>query len=217
MILPAIVNRAVDGYVTPEGIAAVLRRPEAEGDSGGLKPALWRGDFAWVDLDHFRATYADTAHPDQRLSMLIERRGVFSWKVTRLNLPLDEITNATRRDTAPREVAPPQTVQTPSDEILPSAVGQCAETSVLDVETRLENTPGSGSAIKYANGGYQVSYDQVPAIDSSQPGDRIQLCLASVPQNCPPGDDRGKVYHAVNRRTGDEWDAPDSEHSCGGA
>ena len=39
----------------------------------------------------------------------------------------------------------------------------------------------------------------------------------SVPENCPPGDDRGKIYKATNLRTNESWEAPDSQHSCGGA
>jgi hypothetical protein len=96
-------------------------------------------------------------------------------------------------------------------------VGECVQTTVQQVGTRLENTPGSGSAISYANGVSQVSYDQVPGIDASQAGDGVKLCLVSLPQNCPPGDDRGKVYSATNLRTGQTWSEPDSEHMCGGA
>ncbi len=99
----------------------------------------------------------------------------------------------------------------------PTAVGQCVQTSVHDVGTRLENTPGSGSAISYADGVSQVSYDQVPGIDASQAGDAVKLCLTSLPQNCPPGDDRGKTYTATNLRTGQTWTEADSEHMCGGA
>ena len=99
----------------------------------------------------------------------------------------------------------------------PTAVGQCVQTSVHDVGTRLENTPGSGSAISYADGVSQVSYDQVPGIDASQAGDAVKLCLTSLPQNCPPGDDRGKTYTATNLRTGQTWTEADLEHMCGGA
>jgi hypothetical protein len=99
----------------------------------------------------------------------------------------------------------------------PTQVGACVQTSVQQIGTRLDNTPGSGSAISYADGVSQVSYDQVPGIDASQPGDPIKLCLVSLPQNCPPGDDRGKVYSGTNLRTGQTWSEADSEHSCGGA
>jgi hypothetical protein len=99
---------------------------------------------------------------------------------------------------------------------LPTKVGVCSETTITDIGYRLD-TPDSGSAIAYANGGGQVSYDTIPEIHRSKVGDKIKLCLVSVPEDCPPGDDRGKIYRATNLRTGESWEAPDSQHSCGGA
>jgi hypothetical protein len=99
----------------------------------------------------------------------------------------------------------------------PANVGECVETIVALVGPRLEGAPDSGSAIQYANGLGQVSYDIVPGIANSQVGDAVNLCLVSVPENCPPGDDRGRVYAATNARTGETWSAPGSQHMCGGA
>lgn len=39
----------------------------------------------------------------------------------------------------------------------------------------------------------------------------------SLPQHCPPGDNRGKIYTTTNMRTVKSWTLPDSEHRCGGA
>jgi hypothetical protein len=106
---------------------------------------------------------------------------------------------------------------------LPTRVGQCVKTTVKNVETRLvdgsTNQPvaGSGSAISFVNGGYQVSYDQLPAVDSSRDGDPVEMCLVSIPRDCPPGDVRGREYRTTNLRTHKSWRLPDSEHSCGGA
>lgn len=106
---------------------------------------------------------------------------------------------------------------------LPTRVGQCVQTTVKSVETRLADgatnkpVPGSGSAISFANGGYQVSYEQLPTVDSSRPGDPARMCLVSVPKDCPPGDDRGREYQTTNLRTHQTWRLPDSEHACGGA
>ena len=100
---------------------------------------------------------------------------------------------------------------------LPTSVGQCSVTTVKQIESRLEGMPVSGSAISYFNGGYQVSYDIIPAIQASRPGDSVRLCLVLIPRHCPPGDVRGRVYRATNLRSGGTWTAPDSEHSCGGA
>jgi hypothetical protein len=99
---------------------------------------------------------------------------------------------------------------------LPAVIGACSETTIQDIGYRL-GTPDSGSAISYANGGVGVSYDAIPAIHNSQIGDPVSLCLVFVPDDCPPGDDRGKIYRATNLRTGESWELPDSAHSCGGA
>lgn len=116
-----------------------------------------------------------------------------------------------------------QTPKNISPDVLPTKIGQCAQTTVVKVMNRLqdgENGPfiaGSGSAIVYTNNGYQVSYDQVFGIDNSHLGDKIELCLASIPSNCPAGDERGKIYSAKNLRTNESWTLPDAEHMCGGA
>jgi hypothetical protein len=99
----------------------------------------------------------------------------------------------------------------------PTRIGQCSVTRVKWVGTRLDNTPGSGSAIQFMNGGYQVSYDQVAAVDRSRPGDPVSMCLISRPKDCPSGDDRGRVYKTTNLRTRHSWSLPDAEHMCGGA
>jgi hypothetical protein len=57
----------------------------------------------------------------------------------------------------------------------------------------------------------------VREVDESRPGDRVSMCLVSIPKDCPPGDDRGRTYKATNKRTGHTWTLPDSEHMCGGA
>jgi hypothetical protein len=100
---------------------------------------------------------------------------------------------------------------------LPTRVGACSTTTVKRIETRLEGMPNSGSAISYANGGYQVSYETMPAMKASRPGDQVRLCLVSIPKHCPPGDARGRIYRATNLRSRRTWTAPDAEHGCGGA
>lgn len=99
----------------------------------------------------------------------------------------------------------------------PANIGECIETTVVSVGPRLEGLPDSGSSVLYANGMTQVSYDVLPSVNNSGTGDTVRLCLVSVPENCPPGDDRGRVYTATNLRTNETWTAPDSQHMCGGA
>ena len=96
-------------------------------------------------------------------------------------------------------------------------VGECVDTQIAEIGSRLQGAPDSGTTISYANGVYGVSYDIEPAIRKSRVGDPITLCLSSVPKGCPKGDDRGKIYRAINIRTRARWELPDSQHMCGGA
>jgi len=106
----------------------------------------------------------------------------------------------------------------------PTKLGDCALTKISAKKTRLQSNiggvlidvPASGSAVEFENGIYQVSYDTVGVIESSQVGDPIKLCLIEIPENCPASDDRGKIYSAMNVRTDSSWFLPDSEHMCGG-
>lgn len=100
---------------------------------------------------------------------------------------------------------------------LPTRVGQCSETVITVLASRLEKTPESGSAVEFENGGYQVSYDTIPEVQRSRVGDRVRMCLVSIPTGCPKGDVRGRIYRTTNLRTGQTWELPDSQHSCGGA
>ena len=117
---------------------------------------------------------------------------------------------------------------TASAEPLPQKQGECSRTTVKEVLYRLSSmdengvyipAAGSGSAISYTNGGYQVSYDIEPAIHRSREDDPIELCLEMIPDcsEAPQGDVRGRIYGARNLRTNESWSLPDSQHSCGGA
>ena len=108
---------------------------------------------------------------------------------------------------------------------LPQQVGQCTVTRIASISTRFgeelrrptDELDSSGTAITYSNKGYQVSYSFVDPIATSRIGDEVLLCLMSVPENCPAGDDRGKVYSATNLRSKGVWVLPDAQHMCGGA
>lgn len=108
---------------------------------------------------------------------------------------------------------------------LPEAVGQCTKTKIASISTRFgdelkpptQTLDSSGSAISFANRGYQVSYDYIPALGELRIGDEVLLCLVSIPKGCPPSDDRGRGYSGTNLRTGASWILPDAQHMCGGA
>lgn len=100
---------------------------------------------------------------------------------------------------------------------LPKTVGQCVETRISLLGPRLEGVPDSGSAVKYENGTFGISYETVAPLRRARVGDPVKLCLVSIPEDCPPGDDRGREYKATDLRTHGRWTLPDSEHMCGGA
>jgi len=100
---------------------------------------------------------------------------------------------------------------------LPKRIGQCVETRISLLGPRLEGVPDSGDSVKYENGTFGISYETVEPLRRARVGDPVKLCLASIPKHCPPGDDRGREYKAVDLRTHGKWTLPDSEHMCGGA
>jgi hypothetical protein len=106
---------------------------------------------------------------------------------------------------------------TAANAAMPTRVGQCVTTTISQMSSRLEGDPSSGSAVVYANDASQVSYDVEPSVRGWRAGDRVTMCLVSLPTNCPPGDTRGSVYKVTNPRAGTSWTEADSAHSCGGA
>lgn len=102
---------------------------------------------------------------------------------------------------------------------LPTRVGACTASSISEIGGRLEGDDNfeSGTSVFFADGGSQVSYDKEWGIIRSKIGDPVRICLVSIPKDCPPGDDRGKVYRTTNLRTGERWELSDSQHMCGGA
>ena len=107
---------------------------------------------------------------------------------------------------------------TPNDP-LPARILTCGGSVITEIGPRLEGDTNfsSGTSVFYKNGGSQVSYDKIAAIINSRKGDHVLICLVFIPEKCPPGDNRGKIYTTTNLRTLESWTVPDSEHSCGGA
>jgi hypothetical protein len=84
---------------------------------------------------------------------------------------------------------------------LPTVVGQCSDTTIERIGPRLVGHLESGIGVVYANGGTQVSYEVIAALQRSRRGDRVRLCLAASrrtarlatteagstgPRNCAP-------------------------------
>jgi hypothetical protein len=109
---------------------------------------------------------------------------------------------------------------------LPEKLDECTETTIVKITDRFgkplslarqQDDFDPGTIIEYGNRGMQVSYERESSIARSKVGDRVVMCLKELPKDCPPGDNRGRVYNTKNLRTGEAWTLADSQHSCGGA
>ncbi len=105
----------------------------------------------------------------------------------------------------------------------PTQVGKCADTFIQRTGTRFgaslteAQREGSGTTVKLTNGIYLVDYENLEQLRVARPQDKVKVCLLKIPENCPPGDNRGRVYSLLNYRTNGYVEMRDSQHWCGGA
>ena len=91
MIMPAIVDRAIDAYVTSDGFAALVegRKPN-EPNASPNRPSVG-GDMdyetEWLGMDRFRVRMSSPQTGEQGPSLLFERRGFATWKLIKVELP----------------------------------------------------------------------------------------------------------------------------------
>ncbi len=101
MLVVGLVDKAVDAYATPDAIATMVATshapkhietsdqpaPPAEPSQPKSKSNL-ETHYGYADLNHFRVTYRDLNDPDTgAFGLMLERRGVFAWKLVRIELP----------------------------------------------------------------------------------------------------------------------------------
>jgi hypothetical protein len=87
MLVPVVIDKAVDVYVTPDGISAMVEgeKPNS-GQPKGDNPDI-KATHEWVTLDRFRVNLTNTKTHADGASLLFERRGLFSWKLIKVGLP----------------------------------------------------------------------------------------------------------------------------------
>ena len=92
MMLPAIIDKTVDAYVTPEGLRRIIKdgKPQADGnaDAGGAQgqPNV---DYTseYVSKDRFRVHLRNRSTGEAGPALLFQRRGFIAWKLTKIELP----------------------------------------------------------------------------------------------------------------------------------
>jgi hypothetical protein len=96
LIVPAILDRLIDSYVTPDGVATMLTDARAPMPGNRRDPEP-RGHVKFVQgydgLDRFKVTATEDRHPDKPLTFVLARRGLFGWKLVRITLPLQQVMN----------------------------------------------------------------------------------------------------------------------------
>lgn len=107
---------------------------------------------------------------------------------------------------------------------LPKVLGHCTRTKIISITGRFGETlkwpppkDVNGTAVRYANGANQVSYNYEEQVARSHIGDDVLLCLSTIPRHCPPGDSRGREYSSTKIEDYSSWIMSDSQHMCGGA
>ncbi len=98
VLAPAIVNQAVDGYVTPDGLARMMQaEPPAQAvgpSEAPVAPSLGRNAMpgkaaikhGYRDLDTYAIT-STSADAAASFSFILHRQGLFGWKLARIELP----------------------------------------------------------------------------------------------------------------------------------
>lgn len=89
MIMSAIIDRAVDAYITSDGLAALVRgaKPsDGKGEPRTANPDV-KYDYEWVNLDRFRVKIFNRRTHEQGPSLVFDRTSVAKWKLVKLELP----------------------------------------------------------------------------------------------------------------------------------
>jgi len=100
MLLVGVIDKAVDAYATPDAIAEMVatnKAPEHISTDAPPPPveqpkpkpkSTTEAHYAYQGLNHFHATYRDkTDQPGDELGLVMERRGLFTWKLVKIELP----------------------------------------------------------------------------------------------------------------------------------
>lgn len=97
LLAPSLVEGAVDGFVTPQGIAAMVRsgetpkpeKPVPSADTPATPKDRLHQAWAYRGINRFAVTLTREDHPDDALVLIMERRGPLSWKLAGVDLTPD--------------------------------------------------------------------------------------------------------------------------------
>ena len=95
LLAPTLVSGAVDAFVTPQAISAMVQEGKApKPDLAKVEPETGtrseskkvRQSWGYRDLDTFAVTLTRDDQPDEQVSLLMKRRNLFGWKLAGIDL-----------------------------------------------------------------------------------------------------------------------------------
>lgn len=98
LLAPTLVSGAVDAFVTPSAVSAMVREARSpaatvEGQPRADTPAdadRVKRSYGFRGLNTFAISLHREDRPEQRLDLLMERRGLYDWKLAAIDLtPVD--------------------------------------------------------------------------------------------------------------------------------
>ena len=146
-----LIGGLVETMVTPDGMLKILAAGDISlKDKDGAKPATSDPDkprtpakvtgMSYLDFSHFRAQLAPEKGQAEGMGLVLERRGLFGWKLTRLELPKEADAKAATAS-------------------VPAAAGPAAPVSDADLEAKLPDAFAAafpGSPVKSVGKGDQA-------------------------------------------------------------
>ena len=97
LLAPSLVSGTVDAFVTPEGVAAMVRsaespepeRPAPPPETPAVSKDRVHQSWAYRGINTFAVTLTREDRPDDELVLVMTRRGLFSWKLSGVDLTPD--------------------------------------------------------------------------------------------------------------------------------
>jgi Protein of unknown function (DUF2939) len=89
MLVPAMVDRMIDAYVTSDGLAAMVRGQKPNENSVPVTKEEIEFDSSYVNLDRFKVTMRNAALNEDGPSLVFDREGFASWKLVKIELPTE--------------------------------------------------------------------------------------------------------------------------------
>ena len=97
LLAPSLVEGAVDSFVTPQAIAAMVRsaerqepeQPAPPEDTPAAPADKVRQSWAYRGMNTFAVTLTREDQPDEALVLIMTRRGPFGWKLSGVDLTPD--------------------------------------------------------------------------------------------------------------------------------